>query len=108
MMRYVCNADGIEMTEFLSRSIPAFFFVSFFLQAISFKGAIEVNKIWVKRIKYFDFLYFLLLFFFAITAFILSSQVDNTLKNSTWNSLSPLSKSYYDNLLDNLVVCLFF
>ena len=104
MIRYVCIADSIEMSTFLARSIPAFFFVSFFLQAISFKGAIEVKKLWVKRIKYLDFFYFLLLFFFAIAAFILSGQEDSNTKNGTWLSLSPLSKEFYSNNVDNLVV----
>ncbi len=104
MIRYVCNADSIEMSSFLARSIPAFFFVSFFLQVISFKGAIEVKKLWVKRIKYFEFFYFLLLFFFAIAAFILSGQEDSNTKNATWISLSSLSKEFYSNDVDNLVV----
>ena len=108
MIEYSCTADGIEIQPFLSRTIPAFFFVSFFLQAIGFKGAIEVRKLWVKRIKYLDALYFLLLFLFAIVAFILSAQVDSNSKSDTWISLSSLSKSYYSNNIDNLVVLILF
>ena len=104
MIRYACSADGIEILEFLARSIPAFFFVSFILQMLTFKGAIEVRKFWVKRVKYLDFLYFLVLFFFAIASFILSGQVDSNSKSDVWTSLSPLSQSYYGNSLDNLVV----
>jgi len=104
MIRYTCTADGIEVQPFLSRTIPAFFFISFFLQAITFKGTIEVRKLWVKRIKYLDAIYFLILFFFAIAAFILSAQVDTASKNDTWVSLSSLSQSYYNNTIDNLVV----
>lgn len=108
MLKYSCSADGIEIQAFLSRTIPAFFFVSFFLQAATYRGAVEVRKKWVKVMKFMDGAYFLLLFLFAIIAFILSAQVDTSSKNSTWVSLSSLSKEYYSGSIDNLVVLFIF
>lgn len=108
MIRYACSTDEIEIPILLARSIPAFFFVSFILQIITFKSAIEVKKVWVKRIKILDFLYFILLLIFVIVAFAGISQIDQSSKQDTWNSLSPLVKSFYDNSINVLVVLITF
>lgn len=105
MLRYACTTDDIEMNALFARTIPAFFFLSLFFQLITFKSANEVKKYWVKRIKFFDFFYFIFLLIFAIAAFAASSQISASSKNSTWTSLSPLVKSFYDNSIDVLVVC---
>lgn len=104
MFRYACTTDDIEMNALFARTIPAFFFLSFFLQIITFKSANEVKKYWVKRIKFLDFFYFIFLLIFAIASFASSSQISSSSKDSTWTSLSPLVKSYYDNSIDVLVV----
>lgn len=104
MIRLVCQSNEIELNVYLAESIPAFFFLTFFFQGSSFYLSYFVKKTSIKRIKYVQFIYFLLLLIFAIISFIIAGQMDESKKKTVWDSLSTLSKDYYNNNIGTLVV----
>ena len=104
MIRLVCQSNDIDLNVFLAQSIPAFFFLTFFFQGLSFYFSYFVKKAFIKRIKYVQFIYFLLLLIFAIISFIIAGQMDESRKTKVWSSLSTLSKEHYNNNIGTLVV----
>ena len=62
----------------------------------------SINRVALKHVRFFLLLYAFLILILAVTAFSLSGSTTITSIKAVWNSLTPFSKDYYDNDINNL------